>query len=272
MERLRQIWHQRLGWPFRLAYQQSGSGTDTVILLHGIAADGNFWRPLLDPLDQTKYRVIVPDLLGHGASPAPAYIQYSSADQAAAVWALCRRLHIKRCIVVGHSMGCLVATRLATQHPALVQRLLLYEPPLFTDMPEFKTRRRREQFYLNLFERIAANPAGTFTVARLVARLAQNWTRHLANDQTWLPIERSLRNSIMQSTGYEELCNITIATDIIHGRLDVVVPRGDLKKQLAHNKNIRFYRTTDRHRMSRASARYLAKLIASSGQSADNAK
>ncbi len=256
------LYHSYLRVPFRLAYDRIGTGKTTIVLLHGIASDRSFWKPLIAQLDPAEYTIIAPDLLGHGASPKPPYIRYSSDDQARAVMALCKQLRLRSVVIVGHSMGCLVATRLASEYPGFFQRILLYEPPLFADVPEFKTHRKRRAFYFAIYDRIAQNPAGALTMTRLVARLSKNWTRFLESEQTWLPIERSLRNNIMQQTSYEELKDITIATDIVHGRFDVAVSRVNLAKMLQDNANIRFYRTTDRHRMSKRSALYLKNLLA----------
>ncbi len=261
MSRLGKFWHMMIGRPFRLAYQDYPGTGPTVVLLHGIASDADFWEPLVPMLRFSNYRVIVPELLGHGRSPAPRYINYTSDDQARAVLALCRRLKLKRIILVGHSMGSLVATRVADLQPELVRRLVLYEPPLFADVPEFRNHQRRRAFYLGLYERIAANPPGPFTITRLVARISKNWTKFLATDQAWIPIERSLRNTIIQQHGYDELKDIAISTDIVHGRFDVVVARSNLKKLLAHNQNVQFYRTTDRHGLSKGSAKRLTQLI-----------
>jgi pimeloyl-ACP methyl ester carboxylesterase len=177
------------------------------------------------------------------------------------VLTLLRRLRVRRCLVVGNSMGGLVASRLAKLAPQRVSRLLLYEPPIYGDVPEFKTHARRRKFYFGIYERIAANPPGRLTMARVVARISGNWTQFLASEQLWLPIERSLRNTILNQTSYEELKDTAIRTDIVHGRLDVAVSGSGLKRLLAHNPNIRFYKTTDRHGLSKRSARYLAQLI-----------
>lgn len=232
------------------------------MLLHGIASNGSFWRPLVSLLPPDRFTVIVPDLLGHGDSPKPDYIQYTTGDQARAVIRLLKRLHIRQCILVGHSMGSLVASRVGTLVPDRIARLLLYEPPLLADVPAFKTHARRRKFYLGIYERLATNPPGLLTLTRVVATISRNWTKFLASEQAWLPIERSLRNTIIKQTSFEELKDIAIQTDIVHGRLDVAVPRAGLRKMLAHNPNVKFYRTTDNHGLSGTSARYLARLIA----------
>lgn len=255
------FWHVRLGRPFNLQYLRIGHGPQTVVLLHGIASSSTFWNRLVQLLPPDDYTVIVPDLLGHGNSPKPQFIDYTTADQANAVVRVLRKLKIERCILVGHSMGSLVATRVGTIEPNRIARLLLYEPPLFAAVPEFKTHTRRAKFYMGIYERIAKNPAGMLTMTRVVATVSRNWLQFLNSEQNWLPIERSLRNTIIKQTSFEELKDIAVQTDIVHGRLDVAVPRIGLKKTLEHNPNINFYRTTDNHGLSQRSARYLARLI-----------
>jgi len=255
------LWHNRLGRPFRLAYlSYPGTGVP-VVLLHGIASNKEFWLPLVDELAARGRRVIVPDLLGHGGSPSPDYIDYSTADQAKAVIALLNKLRVRQYVLVGHSMGSLVASRIASLRPDAAAKLILYEPPLFADIPDFKTHHKRRQFYFGIYDKIAQNPNKRLTMTKLVARISNNWTKYLASEQTWLPIERSLRNSIMDQTSYEELRDIAIDTDIVHGRLDVVVSRTGLRKMFGHNDKIKFYKTTDRHKLSNSSAKFLAGLL-----------
>ena len=263
MDRLiHKLWFGHLRQPFSLHSRRLGWGPQVVVLLHGITSDGTFWQPLIDLLPGDEYTIIVPDLLGHGQSPKPLFIRYNTGDQARAVAAVLRRERVRNCIVIGHSMGSLVASRLATLAPRRVSQLLLYEPPLYGDVPEFKTHARRRKFYFGIYERIAANKPGRLTMTRLVARISRNWSKFLVSEQDWLPIERSLRNAIIGQTSFEELKDIAIQTDIVHGRLDVAVSRTGLKRMLAHNPNIKFYKTTDRHGLSKRSASYLANLIA----------
>lgn len=264
MNILTKIWHLWLKQPFKLSYEMVGRGDQDVVLLHGIAGDRSFWQPLVDSLDHSKYRILIPDLLGHGRSPRPDYASYSTDDQANAVHALLKQLKIKDSIILGHSMGALVATRLVSQYQHLFKNLLLYEPPLFTQLPEFSSSRRRKAFYFNMYDRIAGNPTGNYTMTKIVAKMAKNWQSYLASEQTWLPIERSFRNNIMQATSWEELNGIALKTDIVHGRFDVAVPTGGLKRQLKDKNNIKFHKTNDLHRLSGKSVKYLVSLIDSS--------
>lgn len=238
-----------------------GDGPQDVVLLHGIASDRSFWQPLINLLEPDKYRIITPDLLGHGQSPRPGWANYSTDDQALALRRILKRLRVRHAIIVGHSMGSLVATRLAYKSPDNCEHLILYEPPLFSRIPEFSSKRRRRDFYYHLYDRIAANPKGRYTITKLISRLAKNWQSYLASDQTWVPMGRSLRNNIMEAGRLEELKGIAIETDIVHGRLDVVVPTRGLKKNLKANQNIRFHKTIEGHKLTDKSAKFLASLI-----------
>lgn len=255
------FWHGTLKIPFKLDYLDYPGEGPVVVLIHGIASDKHFWQPMIEILTSQKYRVIVPDLLGHGGSPMPDYILYSSGDQARAVLGLLGKLKVKECILIGHSMGGLVASRMASIRPKAVSRLVLFEPPLYADIPEFKTHQKRRQFYFDIYEKIAQNPKKRLSMTKLVARVSDNWTKYLESEQTWLPIERSLRNNIMTQTSYEELSDTAIQTDIVHGRFDVAVSGAGLQKMLSHNPNVKFYKTTERHNISKQSAKFLVDLI-----------
>lgn len=261
MNWFKKLWHLKLKQPFRLSYRVVGNGPQDVILLHGIASDRSFWQPLISLLESNKYRIIAPDLLGHGQSPRPGWASYSTDDQALALRRILKKLRVKRAIIVGHSMGSLVATRLAYNNQDFCSHLILYEPPLFSRIPEFSSKRRRRNFYYHLYDRIAANPKGRYTITKLISRLAKNWQSYLVSDQAWVPLGRSLRNNIMDAGRLEELKGIAIETDIVHGRLDVVVPTRGLKKNLQANQNIRFHKTTEGHKLTDKSAKFLASLI-----------
>ncbi len=99
-------------------------GAETVVLLHGIGmtADLN-WGDSFDVLQQ-RFRVLAPDLRGHGRS-GPASSRFRLEDCADDVVALAEALGIERFVAVGYSMGALVAQLLWRRHPQRVSRLVL---------------------------------------------------------------------------------------------------------------------------------------------------
>ena len=106
----------------RVAYRDEGSG-EALLLIHGMAGSSATWRAVLPRLAK-KYRVIAPDLLGHGESAKPRG-DYSLG--AFAVWLrdLLDELGITHATVVGQSLGGGVAMQFVYQHPDYCQRLVL---------------------------------------------------------------------------------------------------------------------------------------------------
>jgi pimeloyl-ACP methyl ester carboxylesterase len=251
-----------LGRPYRLAAFERGKGSETVVLLHGVGASGKKWRTLAQLLDTKSWRVIVPDLLGFGKSPTPQWSDYSVQEHAKAVLKTLQKLRAGQPLtIVAHSMGCLIAAHIAASQPGLVKRLILYEPPLYADNPDFPAHMRRRQYYFALYEFIAAHPQLAVTQAQLMWRVAKRLVGLKLSEEQWIPFERSLRNTIMQQTAWRELHHIKIPTDIIHGRFDLIVTRTDLRKIFRANKWITWHKVSDVHGISARSARYIAWLL-----------
>lgn len=109
-------------------------GAPAVVLLHGIGSSSAYFRRLVPELAGT-WRVVAPDLLGHGRSPRPPRAPgrllrplISIADHADAVAALLAEQGVGPAVVVGHSMGSQVAVELAVRHPGAVARLVAVTP------------------------------------------------------------------------------------------------------------------------------------------------
>lgn len=106
----------------RVAFRDQGEG-EVLLLIHGMAGSSETWRSVIPPLAK-KFRVIAPDLLGHGESAKPR-TDYSLG--AFAVWLrdFLDELGVSRATVIGHSLGGGVAMQFVYQHPDYAQRLIL---------------------------------------------------------------------------------------------------------------------------------------------------
>jgi pimeloyl-ACP methyl ester carboxylesterase len=106
----------------RVAYLDDGHG-EVILLLHGIAGSSQTWRAVTRPLSR-RFRVIAPDLLGHGDSTKPRS-DYSLGALSVMVRDLLDALGITRATIVGHSLGGGIAMQFMYQHPEYGQRLIL---------------------------------------------------------------------------------------------------------------------------------------------------
>jgi pimeloyl-ACP methyl ester carboxylesterase len=100
-------------------------GAPGLLLIHGSAGSTAWWDPVVPAL-AGACRVIRVDLLGHGRSSSPPG-GYDIPAHARRVGAALDRLGAGRVTVIGHSMGCMVATALAEQRPDKVAALALID-------------------------------------------------------------------------------------------------------------------------------------------------
>jgi pimeloyl-ACP methyl ester carboxylesterase len=106
----------------------AGSGP-AVVLGHGFLCDADYWAPQIDAL-ASRYRVIVPELWGHGGSgPLSAGIG-SIRDVARHYLDLLDALEVDRCTIVGLSMGGMWGAELALMAPERVSGLVLMDTSL----------------------------------------------------------------------------------------------------------------------------------------------
>ena len=114
--------YYRIVHGYRRAFVHVGEGPP-LLLIHGIGDSSDTWRHVIPELSR-DYRIVAPDLLGHGRSDKPR-ADYSVAAYANAMRDLLSVLEIERVTVVGHSLGGGVAMQFAYQYPERCERLVL---------------------------------------------------------------------------------------------------------------------------------------------------
>ena len=109
-----------------LGYDSAGAGDPALLFLHGWCCDRSFFAPQFDLFSKT-HRVVSVDLAGHGKSDVPA--NYAIDALASDVAELAAELGLGRSVVLGHSLGALIALALWQQSPELVAAIVMVEPP-----------------------------------------------------------------------------------------------------------------------------------------------
>ena len=105
------------------------------MLLHGLPGSFASWLQVAELLSD-RHELVVPDLLGFGASAKPASLpELHISAQADALAGLLEELAIERVALVGHDFGGPVAVELAGRHPGLVSHLGVLATNLFPDTP-----------------------------------------------------------------------------------------------------------------------------------------
>ena len=190
-----------------LFYRDTGSGTP-VLLLHGFSGSGDDWQHVFTtPLD--GYRVIAPDLRGHGRSTNPSGV-FKFADVAGDIFALLDRLGIDQVKAIGMSAGANTLLHMAAQQPPRITSMIhVSGTPRFPEQARLIMRTMTED-----------------------SRSAADWTemrsRHHLGDHQIRELWRHARefaddHDDMHFTA-ASLSSITARTLIVHGDRDPLYP------------------------------------------------
>jgi pimeloyl-ACP methyl ester carboxylesterase len=123
----------------KLAYLDVGAGDPPLLFVHGWCCDHTYWRDQI-PEFAKAHRVIAVDLRGTGDSDAPD--EDSSVSQFAddVAW-LANEVNLQKPIIVGHSMGGLIALDIARKHPDLPRALVFNDAPMTPFSDQFDALR-----------------------------------------------------------------------------------------------------------------------------------
>jgi 2-succinyl-6-hydroxy-2,4-cyclohexadiene-1-carboxylate synthase len=177
------------------ALREWGAGPP-LVLLHGFTGAGALWAAHAEAL-APRFRVVAPDLLGHGASGAPADPRRHAIEPAVAdLAALLDGLGIERTALCGYSMGGRIALAFAVEHPERVIALAIEgASPGIADQAERAARAETDNAWAERLARdglaafvdawmaqpLFASQAGLAEAARAAAR-----AQRLANDPAGL--------------------------------------------------------------------------------------
>jgi len=225
-----------------------GTEGPPIVLLHGLVGSGRYWGAAYDVLAE-HHCLVVPDLLGFGRSPRPA-TGYSPDDHANAVVACLDALGIGEPVTIGaHSLGGLVAVRLAATHPGRVGGIVAFGPPLYGD-PETA---RAHLAGTGPMGRLIVLPGPVAHVVcawmcghrRLAARLAV-WSHpqlpaSIAADgvqHTWASYSQTLEQVLLTADTGQWLNGLTVPLRLIAGDRDPVVDLGYLRCVAQRHDNV----------------------------------
>lgn len=203
----------------------------TVLFIHGIGNTGDAWSDVIAKLPD-DVRIIAIDLLGFGDSAKPDWATYNAKMQARSVAATYLALRITSpAIIVGHSLGSLVAIEIAKRYPLLVKSLVLCSPPLYQESTtrgrfSLRTDDLLRQLYATAYERpdefvkLSAVAMKYNLINRSFNVTSDNVASYMA----------TLKAMIINQTSLADAYQLTVPTTIIYGSLDPVVVGKNLKR------------------------------------------
>jgi len=133
---------------FEMYYEVHGQG-EPLLLLHGFMMSSDEWVPII-PNVSKEYRVIIPDLRGHGRSTNPSGSELLSRQSALDVFALLNELEVEKFKGMGISGGGMTLLHMATSQPERVESMVLIGATSY--FPEDARQVMRESAVENLNE------------------------------------------------------------------------------------------------------------------------
>ena len=214
----------------RHVYSMVGRGAlSPMILLHGVGASALSWARIARSLLREAGRIWMPDLPGHGFSGAPG--RWTLDGLFEDLERQLTREISEPVVLVGHSLGAMMAVRFTVRHPELVRRLVLVTPAGGT-VAEGAWRGVRPHFEVKtnadaraLLDRMLSDPSWT---SRLLAPyLRETYAR---------PSVRALVDSVRVSDMLtaSELRRVRPPTLLLWGGRERLLPASDLEHFRAH--------------------------------------
>lgn len=256
------FWHKYLRRPYRLNVYDYGGDGPVIIFLHGLGSSSANWDPLI-PLLKNKYRCISIDLIGFGNSPKPQWYRYTMEDHIRDIRRTIRGLGLHEpFILVGHSLGALIATRYARLLPKHIHRLILLSPPVYGPLDHINNRsaRSRTAMYLKAYKFMRTSKRITPDNMMRLTRIVPYFKFLIVNRATWLPMTRSLEQCIENQTIIQDIVKVQAPVDIFFGSFDeVVVPYN--VRQLASVRDVTLHPLKVTHVVTKRYAEAVAKVM-----------
>lgn len=209
-------------------WRVAGSGPlPPLLLIHGFGSAAMHWIPMIEHLRPHVRAVWAVDLLGHGFSARPATL---TADQLrVSLFEALDQVALDRAVVVGNSLGGIVALRYVNARPERAAGLLLLSPagaPLDAEELARLQRLFTVETYLDavrFMDNLVARPS------RVRSRLAAAWVRGVLADpvlRSWLhsvaPHEEGDPDGIYLTP--EEVRSVPVPFEVVWGAHDRVLP------------------------------------------------
>lgn len=261
--------HAALRLPYRLASTVTPGPRPTVVLLHGIAASRLSWQNLIPEISGT-YRIVNIDLLGFGDSPKPQRADYTPDEHIRSLHYTLNRLGIRGPIIlVGHSMGALIAVHYAARHRRRVQRLVLCSMPLLnegeTEANIFLKNwiDNSNNLYLRVYRNLRRRQNLMLRSAKVLSALNLRKFGFTLDQATWYSFCQSLENTIEKQSTSRELPRLRMPINLLYGQFDGLIIQPNLQALIQERPEITCRVLPCSHLITKQYARAIRRAITS---------
>ena len=262
--RLSNAFHRYLKIPYALnvyEFQKPRKPKATYVFIHGIGNTLHSWDAVVAKMPE-DVRIIGIDLLGFGSSPKPNWAIYNARTQARSVAMTLIGLRMaQKPIIVGHSLGALVAVELAKRYSIVPKRLVLCSPPFYSPRVDGKKIGTRDDALRKLYTVARKYPEQLAKFSPVAVKFGlANKTLNITSDNVSSYIA-ALESSIINQTSLEDAVRLKMPIDIFYGAFDPVVIKKHIVSLAKNNKNVTATRLNVGHEVTGGYVKALSKYL-----------
>ncbi|MEX2496884.1 MAG: alpha/beta fold hydrolase [Woeseia sp.] len=215
----------------KISYHDSGEGA-AILFLHSFGHNKNMWFPQLTHFQERGFRVIAPDMPGHGES---SFDPDNHTVDLMAQWyiELIEKLDVKKVVLAGISIGGYIGLRMWARRPELFSAMILCCTKAEADSDEIKERRRAQ------IANIASNGLENFIETGAPKRLSPrtvaerpwvlDWVKMMNFTVSAQANAATLEAMALKDDDSDTLKSIDVPTLIVSGADDVFIPKDSPK-------------------------------------------
>lgn len=256
--------HKYLRVPYTLNIRHKKIVKDsatTYLFIHGIGDTGDMWINILKKMP-TNASYIVVDLLGFGQSPTPAWVKYDAKAQARSLLTTYVGLGLHtQVVVVGHSLGALVAVEFAKRYRVLTKQIVLCSPPIYEKPTDTRSFSKQDALRW-IYHQISENPKALVDAYGLGEKLGLLNPHPGIHEDNVDMFVKSLKSSIINQTTIDDIAKIKVPIMVIYGVFDPLIVSSTLRKIGRNRPNITIQTIPDGHLISKNYRKQLLKILA----------
>lgn len=234
----------------------------TIVLIHGLARTHRVWNYAFQTMPDSA-RVLSVDLLGFGSSPKPEWRKYNTVEQALSLRRTLRKHGVRGpVILVGHSLGALVAIEYARRFPRATKSLVLCATPLYKSEPQALLSSLKlpqgQEFHKTTLKALREKTDFTKKLNYYARKAKFIHEDFIVDDSNLMSVTRSIEMAIENQSAFEWLMTTSHRTELIYGRFDPFVIKKYYKTLAKHNPHISIHPVLASHEINRNKAYALA--------------
>lgn len=234
----------------------------TYVMIHGIGNSLNAWEPVVKKMPK-DVKIIAIDLLGFGKSPKPLWATYNAVTQSRSLAITLVNLKLtQRPILVGHSLGALVAVEVAKRYPLFIKELILCSPPFYKpEAVEKKGMKAQEDILRDVYRFARKFPDQIEKMSPIAVRLGLANRAFSITEDTKSSYLAALESSIINQTSLNDIASLKLPITIFYGALDPVVIGKHILELAKTHSNITAKRVLAGHEVMASYASVVAKFL-----------